>query len=105
MKKASQVWNGFEKVDERQVKCKLCDDRPSYHSGTSSMLSHIRTKHPTVSQAQQTNQLGRVPASLQSSNSSSRPNQVVPENQPGLTTLIAKMVALDMMPTYMVEGK
>ena len=52
MKKASLVWESFEKVDDKQVKCKLCFDNLSYRGGTSSMLSHLRSKHPCITQTQ-----------------------------------------------------
>ena len=122
-KKASPVWEFFEKIDEKQVKCKLCNDCLSYRGGTSPMLSHIRSKHPTttplVQQLQQStsSQSGSSSSTETTAVSFDRKNQPSVTNyvtlqrkcNPGrtetITTLITKMIALDMLPSYMVEGK
>ena len=38
MKKASPVWESFEKVDDKQVQCKFIALTLSYRGGTTSML-------------------------------------------------------------------
>ncbi|XP_065054160.1 E3 SUMO-protein ligase ZBED1-like [Rhopilema esculentum] len=111
MKRSSLVWEYFAKIDEKQVKCKLCEDRLSYRGGTSSMLSHVRSKHPTVCQPQQQNV--QIPTSNQppsrdsASASAVQSSQHVPKNQQTMTNYMIgqRKCNSDMMPTYMVEGK
>ena len=122
MKKSSPVWESFEKVDDKQVKCKLRCETLSYRGGTSSMLSHLRSKHPAVThnQPKQQQQLGLSCAGTGPSQSRTTQGQIVqptmtsfvtlqrkcnPGRQETITSLITKMVALDMMPVSMVEGK
>ena len=122
MKKSSPVWESFEKVDDKQVKCKLCCETLSYCGGTSSMLSHLRSKHPAVTHTQprQQQQLSLASAGAGPSQAKTTQGRKVqpmmasfvtlqrkcnPGRQETITSLITKMVALDMMPVYMVEGK
>ena len=122
MKKSSPVWESVEKVDDKQVKCKLCCETLSYHGGTSSMLSHLRSKHPAVTHTQprQQQQLSLTSAGAGPNQAKTTQGQKVqptmasfltlqrkcnPGRQETITSLITKMVALDMMPVDMVEGK
>uniref|UniRef100_A0A8D3A8R3 BED-type domain-containing protein n=1 Tax=Scophthalmus maximus TaxID=52904 RepID=A0A8D3A8R3_SCOMX len=43
--KRSSVWDIFIKVDD-EVHCTLCDTRLKYRSSTTSMMYHIKNKHP-----------------------------------------------------------
>ena len=128
MKKSSPVWESFERLDNKQVKCKLCCDILSYRGGTSSMLSHLRSKHPCVTQTQakQQQQLNILSTAVGAEPSQSKTTlqttqgkkeqrtmenfvtlqrKCNPSRQESITSLITKMVALDMMPVYKVEGK
>ena len=46
----SPVWDYFELVGEKKVRCKLCVPPAAttlaYHGGTTSMLSHLSSRHP-----------------------------------------------------------
>lgn len=42
----SQVWKFFTKKGEKSVTCNICNAGLSYHGGTSSMLQHLKRKHP-----------------------------------------------------------
>ena len=42
----SQVWNFFTKKGEQPVTCNICNASLAYHGGTSSMLQHLKKKHP-----------------------------------------------------------
>ena len=46
----SSVWDHMLKVGEGKVKCKLCEKEYSYNNSgsTSSLMQHIRAKHPSV---------------------------------------------------------
>ncbi len=108
-------------MNEKQVKCKLCCDNLSYRGGTSSMLSHLQSKHPSVTNDQQQQQVN-FPSTGVTGSSQPKTNkgQTVqptmasfvtlqrrcnPGRAESITSLITKMVALDMMPVYVVEGK
>ena len=122
MKKSSPVWESFEKVDNKQVKCKLCCENLSFRGGTSSMLSNLRSEHPAVTytqprQQQQLNIFGGGAGPRQSKTTQGQKVQPMmasfvtlqrkcnPGRQETITSLITKMVALDMMPVYMAGGK
>ena len=42
----SQVWNFFTKKGKKFVACNICNASLVYHGGTSSMLQHLKRKHP-----------------------------------------------------------
>ena len=42
----SQVWKFFTKSGEKSVACNICNAGLAYHGGTSSMLQHLKRKHP-----------------------------------------------------------
>ena len=44
----SPVWDHFEKTSNKQVKCKACNAVLAYHGGTSSMKSHLLSRHPDL---------------------------------------------------------
>ena len=117
MKKSSTVWESFEKVDDKQVQCKLCSDILCYRGGTISMLSHLRSKHPCITQTQQLSSSSPGAVANQPKTNYSQKLQPTMANfvtlqrkcTPGwaetITSLITKMVAIDMMPAYTVDGK
>ena len=116
MKKSSPVWDSFEKINDKQVKCKFCLDVLSYRGGTSSMLSHLQSKHPSITQTQplncsSTRSVGQPISNEGRAKQSTMANFVTLQKRcsPGwaetIISLIMKMVALDMMPVYTVEGK
>ena len=42
----SQVWKFFTKKGEKAVTCNVCNAGLAYHGSTSSMLQHLKRKHP-----------------------------------------------------------
>ena len=42
----SQVWKFFTKKGEKSITCNICNAGLAYHGGTSSMLQHLKRKHP-----------------------------------------------------------
>lgn len=45
---SSMVWGYMEKLSPRQVKCMICDTVLSYNTATSSLLAHLKFRHPSV---------------------------------------------------------
>ena len=44
----SKAWNYFKRTtDSKTVKCKLCETELTYAGGTTNMLNHLRLKHNT----------------------------------------------------------
>ena len=44
----SKAWNYFKRTaDSNTVKCKLCETELTYTGGTTNMLNHLRLKHNT----------------------------------------------------------
>ncbi|KAK4291585.1 hypothetical protein Pmani_035596 [Petrolisthes manimaculis] len=73
-KKRSTVWRHFAEDGRDKVWCRLCNERLAKHGNTSSMLRHLRGKHPDLKlgdlQGDQTRKLNRL--HLRSSNSETR---------------------------------
>lgn len=79
--KRSSVWDIFIKVDD-EVHCTLCDTKLKYRSSTTSMMYHIKNKHPDTV-----------------------PNDGVSlATHAEVTELISKMIEKDMLPVSMVSG-
>lgn len=43
----SQVWRFFTKKGEKSITYTICSASLAYHGGTTSMLQHLRRKHPS----------------------------------------------------------
>uniref|UniRef100_A0A3Q3J3I3 BED-type domain-containing protein n=1 Tax=Monopterus albus TaxID=43700 RepID=A0A3Q3J3I3_MONAL len=79
--KRSSVWDIFIKVDD-EVHCTMCDTKLKYRSSTTSMMYHIRNKHPDT---------------MPSDGGSLATHAEV-------TELISKMIEKDMLPISVVSG-
>ncbi|XP_069555997.1 E3 SUMO-protein ligase ZBED1-like [Brachyistius frenatus] len=79
--KRSSVWDIFVKVDD-EVHCTMCDTKLKYRSSTTSMMYHIKNKHPDA-----------VPN-----------DGVSPATHAEVTELISRMIEKDMLPVSVVSG-
>ena len=41
------VWTSFNKINEKEVQCKLCQVKLAYHGSTTTMHNHLRSKRAT----------------------------------------------------------
>uniref|UniRef100_A0A1X7U908 BED-type domain-containing protein n=1 Tax=Amphimedon queenslandica TaxID=400682 RepID=A0A1X7U908_AMPQE len=96
-KMSSQVWDYFELIGEKKVKCKLClEDTTAlaYHRVTSSMINHLSSHHPDkhklISSLQMLHKFTK-------SCSATRSKEIMRR--------IAELVARDLRPISIVEGK
>jgi len=98
-KARSDVWQHFEKLDEKTVKCKMCSATLVYNSTTSSMRYHLAHKHKKADDADATT----------SSQTSIRDFTIRQKCDKGraekMTQLIAEMTAEDLLPISFVEGE
>ncbi|XP_040897497.1 E3 SUMO-protein ligase ZBED1-like [Toxotes jaculatrix] len=79
--KRSSVWDIFIKVDD-EVHCTMCDTKLKYRSSTTSMMYHIKNKHPDT-----------------------MPNDGVSlATHAEVTELISRMIEKDMLPITVVNG-
>lgn len=79
--KRSSVWDIFVKVDD-EVHCTMCDTKLKYRSSTTSMMYHIRNKHPDT-----------------------MPNDGVSvAAHAEVTELVSRMIEKDMLPITVVNG-
>lgn len=79
--KRSSVWDIFIKVDD-EVHCTMCDTKLKYRSSTTSMMYHIKNKHPDT-----------------------MPNDGVSlATHAEVTELISRMIEKDMLPINVVSG-
>ena len=119
MKRSSPAWEHFEKISNDQVKCKLCNDCLKYKGSTSSMMAHLRSKHPALLQPQVPSTTGSglsFGASQVASPAAKAPTQqsissfIAPQRRcnknrsEAITTLLTKMIAKDLLPVSVVEG-
>ncbi|XP_041855238.1 E3 SUMO-protein ligase ZBED1-like [Melanotaenia boesemani] len=80
--KRSSVWDIFTKVDD-EVHCSMCDTILKYRRSTTSMMYHIKSKHPDTV-----------------------PNDAVSlPTQAEVTELISRMIEKDMLPISVVNGE
>lgn len=79
--KRSSVWDIFVKVDE-EVHCTMCDTKLKYRSSTTSMMYHIKNKHPDT-----------MPGDGGSGATHAE-----------VTELISRMIERDMLPVSVVGG-
>lgn len=77
----SSVWDIFVRVDD-EVHCTMCDTKLKYRSSTTTMMYHIKNKHPDT-----------IPP-----DASSGPSHTE------VTGLISKMVEKDLLPINLVNG-
>ena len=99
----SPVWEFFEIVSEKKVRCKLCvppaTTTLAYYGGTTSMLSHLSSHHPD-----------KYDESSKGSGSQCELDSFVcakkcpAECAEEITRRIAEMVARDLRPIIIVEG-
>lgn len=94
----SSMWNYFDKTNESEVKCKLCNAKLAYHKSTTTMHTHLKAKHPTEI-AKETSQQPSI------TNFTVRSRRCDDKRVEETTTLITKMVAKDMLPISFVEGE
>ncbi|XP_055035972.2 E3 SUMO-protein ligase ZBED1-like [Misgurnus anguillicaudatus] len=99
--KRSGVWNYFDQNDQHVV-CKICQIELSYHNSTSTMRSHMKSKHQTVNIDQSTEER-QLPITAFTTAGNVRP-MCTPERAEKTTNLISKMIARDMLPLSFVKG-
>ncbi|XP_038558743.1 E3 SUMO-protein ligase ZBED1-like [Micropterus salmoides] len=80
--KRSSVWDIFIKVDD-EVHCTMCDTKLKYRSSTTSMMYHIKNKHPDT-----------MPS-----------DGVSLATHAEVTELISRMIEKDMLPISVVSGE
>ena len=90
----SPVWDHFQKIDPKKVKCKSCE---AYHGGTTSIKSHLLSHHPQL-----------CPADSNTSQSNSMDQFVAPKKcstarSKEITRRIAEMVARDLRAISLVD--
>ncbi|XP_011668672.1 zinc finger BED domain-containing protein 1 isoform X2 [Strongylocentrotus purpuratus] len=97
-KAKSFVWNHFEKLNDKETKCKICNTILAYHHSTGSMISHINFKHPNVSRSTTgpRSHQDKMPTSMRKETGS-------PPRSSKITKLIASMIGEVNLPISMVE--
>ena len=98
----SKAWNYFKSTaDSKTEKCKLCETELTYTGGTTNMLNHLRLKHNTGIEHENTPQkqpstaeFVRLPRSRHLSGTKAEE----------ITRTIVNMIVQDYMPLRIVEG-
>ena len=94
--KRSPVWDHFEKIDDKKVKCKLCLAVLAFHGGTTSMQSHLLSRHPDEYRAPEAKNRTMDDFVVSKKCSTARASEI--------TRRIAEMAARDLRPLSIVEG-
>ena len=99
----NQVWEYFELVEPKKVRCKLCvppiTTVLAYHGGTTSLKNHLTSRHPDKYQEK------AGPSHQQHSlESFVRSTKCSAERAEAITQRIVEMVARDLRPISVVEG-
>jgi hypothetical protein len=96
-KKASGVWNYFERVDDGSVRCVICKTQLASSGSTSSMRNHVRAKHPGASLDIDDKQkkISFVPVNYRLCD---------PAKAETISNMITRMLAIDVMPLSVVDG-
>ena len=99
----SPVWDYFEIVGEKKVRCKLrmppATTTLAYHGGTTSMQSHLSSHHPD--RYGESSKESRCQRKL---DSFVHAKKCLAERAEEITRRIAEMVARDLRPISIVEG-
>lgn len=95
-KKASAAWKVFEEAGNDKVRYRLCDSMLSYKGGlTGSMSNHIKSRHPGSLVKDENRHQPRMTEFARGCDPSCRQR---------LSSLIAEMIAVDVIPVSFVEG-
>uniref|UniRef100_H3ARX0 BED-type domain-containing protein n=1 Tax=Latimeria chalumnae TaxID=7897 RepID=H3ARX0_LATCH len=101
----SNAWKYFEKLNETTMQCNFCSTSFSYHKSTTSMLNHLKLKHPSANLENNTDCVcGKKQASITTFTALSSSRRCDQSRAERTTVLIAKMIAKDMLPISFVEG-
>ena len=96
----SNVWDSFLKLPEKNKgKCKLCSKELAFHGGTTNLRDHLIAKHPLT-----------LPRNINKPTSQNillfiQPTWCNEAKAEGISERVSEMIAMDMRPIQMVEGK
>ncbi|KAK1879672.1 Zinc finger BED domain containing protein 4 [Dissostichus eleginoides] len=97
MPKTSAVWDHFKLDDDKKkAVCQICDKKLAYHSGTTTLKSHLDAVHPHASQPS-------TSSTIQQTLQSQKP--ITEKRKREITDAIEDFIAMDMRPIYIVEGE
>jgi hypothetical protein len=107
-KQKSYAWKYFELEENESKKvtiCQICKAKLAYHGGTSAMINHIKSKHPStkISEGKPNSQVGELCTEKTMKDSWSKP-VISSAKAEEITMKLALMCALDMRPLSIVEG-
>ncbi|CAC5392920.1 unnamed protein product [Mytilus coruscus] len=95
----STVWSYFKRLlNGNTVKCILCHTELKYCGGTTSMINHIRLKHPAENPAESPVKQSSIHSFINS------PRKLNSDTKEKITLAIAEMVVKDYLPLSFVEG-
>ena len=98
--KKSSVWDHFTNKNDNDVSCNLCNAVLKYSSSTSSMMYHLKTRHPQASMGEKNYHQSQptLPAVLAG-------RQCDKQCSEAITQKICGMVEKDMLPIDFVSGE
>ncbi|XP_073672068.1 E3 SUMO-protein ligase ZBED1-like [Paramisgurnus dabryanus] len=97
--KKSSVWDHFTKKNDTDVSCNLCDTMLKYSSSTSSMMYHLKTRHPQASSGEKASQSQPTVSSMLAGRKCDKQRSEI------ITQKICGMIEKDMLPLDFVSGE
>ena len=102
----SDVWKYFVKDnDGNKAECKLCSKVLAYRGGTTNLRNHLKSQHPLRYDKKQESADGKGKMKQAPLTSFVQPRSCSDARSKAITERIADMIALDLRPIRMVEGK
>ena len=96
----SDVWNYFDKVENKSVTCKVCKQKFAYHGGTINLRDHLQRSHGTTYVPECIGSSGqkKIKSVLAVRKCSAEWTKI-------LDNLIVRLTVQDLRPTRIVEGE
>ena len=107
----SKIWVHFKPIekndqDKSYTECKIdgCNEKLVYHNTTSSMIKHVKWKHPEK-YSEFENKCSSAKKQTTLNSEGFKINPLSSDKMQAITNAIGKFIAIDMRPLNTIEGK
>ena len=95
----SRIWKYMSLIDIRRLKCNICDKSFKFNNSTTSHMTHLLRKHPTVVDFSSPEQSEKSAGSSEAQN-----NSISKKRKKDITRALTKIITVDMRPPHMMKG-
>ena len=89
----SDVWEHYDKVDDGEVKCKLCNKSQKYSGGTSNLRNHLDRYHAAKYSIPKSPTITKF----------TRLHTCTPDRRRKITKMLSSFIAKDMRPINVIQ--